>query len=253
MKIDVAKKQQLENLVVMPRIDLVLLSSIDDELQVLLKKRVGGQFDGVWGLPGGLINSHTHQNLDDTIKRVCLNLFQRQLPNLHQSFTEGSKRRDPRLEWSMTVVYVGWVRSDFFDQEVMDLQNLRWWNTSLIGPDAKLFLDHDQLINRALSIGVKHFRELIQELNFPSGLVANEFTMPELHEMCQVFTQSKIDLVTFRRRIEAAGCAVPLTGRFRPTIRRPAQLYKLADQGLSEFLSVRRNCSPTVSGKRISY
>ena len=230
--VSVAKKQHLDDSILKPRVDLVLLSSNVEELQVLLKRREVGQFEVPWGLPGGVINTHRDQDLDDSIKRVCMNLFQRQLPNLHQSFAVGSKNRDPRLEWSMTVVYVGWVRSDFFDQEVMDQQNLRWWTTSSIPHDTKLFLDHDQLLKRALSSGVKQFRELIEEMKFPSGLLTNEFTMPELHQMCQVFTQSKIDLLTFRRRIEAAGCVVPLAGRLRPTTRRPAQLYKIADQSM---------------------
>jgi ADP-ribose pyrophosphatase YjhB (NUDIX family) len=226
MKTVVAEKQHSENLIEKPRVDLVLFSSSGEGLQVLLKKREGGTYEGQWGLPGGVINIHKDQSLDDTIKRVCRLFFQRQLPNLHQACTVGSKSRDPRLEWSLTVVHVGWLPADFFDLEMMDRQHLRWWNAASMSTDVQLFLDHDDLLKRAFNIGIKHFRDLMEDMRFPIGLVPGEFTLPELHEMCQVFTQSKIDLLTFRRRIESAGCVVPMEGKFRPSIRRPAQLYK---------------------------
>lgn len=231
MKKNVAEIQQTNDLLEKPRVDLVLLSCSEDGLQVLLRCREGGQYPGLWGLPGGVVETKKDQTLDDTVNRVSKRIFGRQLPNVYQAFTLGSMKRDPRLEWSMTVLHVSYVRLDFMDASDMDIQYLRWWNTESILPDSQLFLDHADLVKQATVFAVRNFRFLMEEMQFPIGLLPEEFTMGELHSMCQFFSSRKIDPLTFKRRIDAAGSTVPLNGRFRAGgAHRPAQLFQIVNE-----------------------
>jgi len=234
MEKTVVKIQHRDGLVEKPRVDLVLFSYSDDGLQVLLRRREDGQYPGLWGLPGGVIDTNKDNTLDDTVNRVSQRILGRRLPNVYQAFTLGSMKRDPRLEWSMTVVHFSYVRPDFMDGSDMDIQYLRWWNTESIVPDSQLFLDHADLVKQATVVAMRNFRFLMEEMQFPIGLLPDEFTMGELHSMCQFFSSRKIDPLTFKRRLDAAGCTVPLNGKFRAGgAHRPAQLFKIVNQPIN--------------------
>lgn len=209
------------------RLELVLLAVNAGSLQVLLSHRKEAPFKGKWGLPGGVLRIDLDASLEDGAQRVATERLSRKLPNLGQVAAVGGAKRDPRAPWAMSVVYRSLVPLDIETMPGKRVQALEWRNVETVMAADDLAFDHARLVAQA----VETTRREIQELRFPPGWMPDEFTLSELQAMSEAVLGSKLDKVTFRRRMEVAGIAAALEGQMRSGgAHRPAQLYKLAEQ-----------------------
>jgi 8-oxo-dGTP diphosphatase len=204
------------------RLDLVILAVRDGQLQVLLSHRKEAPYKGKWGLPGGVLRIDLDSTLEAGAQRVATERLGRTLPNLEQVATVGGAKRDPRAQWAVSVVYRSLVQPNLETTPGKRVQALEWRNVKDLAQANDLAFDHAALIDTALEAT----RHEVRGLQFPAGWMPDEFTLSELQAMSESVLGTKLDKVTFRRRIESSESVQPISGQMRlGGAHRPAQLY----------------------------
>lgn len=212
------------------RLELVLMSVSEGNLQVLLSHRKEAPYKGKWGLPGGVLRIDLDASLEAGAQRVATERLGRTLTNLCQVAAVGGANRDPRAPWAISVVYRSLVPPDIETTPGKRVQALEWRKVSDVVETNDLAFDHAELIVQALEVT----RREIKELRFPRGWMPEKFTLSELQAMSEVVLGEKLDKVTFRRRMELAGIATALSGQMRTGgAHRPAQIYALKSEARS--------------------
>lgn len=206
------------------RLELVVLAVRDGQLEVLLSRRKEEPFKGRYGLPGGVLRIDLDVSLEAGAQRVAAERLQQALPNLEQVAAVGGAERDPRAPWAMSVVYRSMVQPDLAATPGKRVEALVWRPVADIAQADDMAFDHAGLIDQA----VQAVRREISELRFAPGWVPEPFTIRELQALSEVVLAAPLDKVTFRRRLDVAGIALPLEGQMRAGgAHRPAQLYRL--------------------------
>jgi 8-oxo-dGTP diphosphatase len=221
------------------RVELVVLCVMDDRLHVLLSRRGEAPYKGQWGLPGGVLRIDLDGSLEAAAQRVAQERLNMHLPNLGQVAAVGGADRDPRAPWAMSVVYRSLVQADLEATPGKRVQELAWRPVDEVSAAGNLAFDHADLVQRA----VDAVRREISEMRFPSGWAPEPFTYSELQALSEAVLGAPLDKVTFRRRMDVAGLALPLAGQMRAGgAHRPAQLYRFGHESLaqSEALSKAR-------------
>ena len=203
-------------------VDLVLLAVQQGRLQVMLSHREEAPFSGQWGLPGGVLRIDLDVSLEAAAQRVANERLGRGLSNLAQVVTVGGPDRDPRAPWAMTVVYSSLVSSDLETTPGKRVQALKWKPISELDTGEPLAFDHAKLIHMA----AQQLRQAVRDLRFPARATPGDFTLPQLQALSESILDERLDKVTFRRRVVAAGLVEPVTGSMRGGAHRPAQVYR---------------------------
>ena len=87
------------------RVEIAVLSVLEQQLQVLLALRAEAPFADNWALPGGVLRIDVDTSLDAAAQRVMGERIGIELPFLRQLCAVGNPSRDPRAPWAMSVVY----------------------------------------------------------------------------------------------------------------------------------------------------
>ena len=205
------------------RVELVVLAVRDARLEVLLSRRKEAPYKGRYGLPGGVLRIDLDASLEGAAHRVASERLQHELPNLEQVAAVGGADRDPRAPWAMSVVYRSLVSPDLAATPGKRVEALVWRPVAHIAQADDMAFDHARLIDEA----VQAVRREINELRFAPGWVPEPFTIGELQALSEAVLAAPLDKVTFRRRVDVAGIALPLQGQMRSGgAYRPAQLYR---------------------------
>lgn len=205
------------------RVELVVLAVRDARLEVLLSRRKEAPYKGRYGLPGGVLRIDLDASLEGAAHRVASERLQHELPNLEQVAAVGGADRDPRAPWAMSVVYRSLVSPDLAATPGKRVEALVWRPVAHIAQADDMAFDHAGLIHQA----VQAARREISELRFAPGWVPEPFTIGELQALSEAVLAAPLDKVTFRRRVDVAGIALPLQGQMRSGgAYRPAQLYR---------------------------
>ena len=204
------------------RLDLVVLAVDNGKLHVLLSHRKETPFKGKWGLPGGVLRIDLDGSLEIGAQRVAAERLGLTLPNLGQVAAVGGAKRDPRAPWAISVVYRSLVQSDLDAIPGKRVQALEWRNVADVTQANDLAFDHAVLVASA----VEATRREVRELRFPMGWMPEKFTLSELQASSEAVIGTKLDKVTFRRRIESTEVVRALEGQMRQGgAHRPAQLF----------------------------
>jgi 8-oxo-dGTP diphosphatase len=206
--------------------DVVLLTLAEGVLSVLLTRRAHEPFAGRLALPGVILDPVADRDGTEAAARRALRdkvgdvrLF------LEQLFTFSGPDRDPR-GWSLSVAYFGLVPAQEIrlnpgvEAEMMPVDRA-----------TGLAFDHD----RILAAAVRRLRNKASYSSLPCFLLPELFTLPELLDVYQRVLGERLDQSSFRRKILELGIVKPAKGRMAPTGRRPAQLYRMARDRLTEF------------------
>lgn len=204
------------------RVDLVLLTVIEDRLHVMLSHRERAPFKGEWGLPGGVLRIDLDASLEAAAQRVARERLGRDLIKLAQVVTVGGAHRDPRASWAMTVVFGSLVSPNLETTPGKRVRALKWQPVNDVAMQKPLAFDHATLIKMA----VKQVRQDIRDLRYPKGSMPEHFTLPELQTYSEAILDAPLDKVTFRRRIAAAQLLESVPGVLRGGAHRPAQVYR---------------------------
>jgi len=132
-------------------------------------------------------------------------------PYLEQVESIGNASRDPR-GWSVTLLYFALI--DFDAYGPVNGSEETQWVSIVEALKQNLAFDHKILLRRYTAL--------------PVSLMPEHFTLTELQNMFELILDSPLQKKSFRRRIETSGLLVE-TGEMRPTIRRPAALFRRSD------------------------
>lgn len=214
-----------QNIYPMPftRIELAVLSVVNDELAVLLGKREQMPYVGQWALPGGVVRIDLDTDLDAAAQRVAYERLGIQVPYLRQQCVVGGATRDPRAPWAISIVYRAYARlSEFMPAAGKRLDELRWCPVDEAIADQNLAFDHSRLIDLA----VQDARAEVDQLELPFEFLPEYFTLGELQATCEHILGRRLDKSSFRRRIDDRGIIEAIPGEMRVGAFRPAQLYR---------------------------
>jgi ADP-ribose pyrophosphatase YjhB (NUDIX family) len=204
------------------RIEIVCLSVVDDELQVLLAKRAEAPFAEKWALPGGVLRIDLDASLDEGAKRVMNERLGIERHDLQQLCAVGGAKRDPRAPWALSVVYRALVIPAALKVVPGKRIEALEWRPVDRAMSAPVAFDHADLVGRALQIT----REQVEGMVMPLGLLPEEFTLTELQATCERVLGRPIDKSSFRRKLAERDLVEPVLGAMRSGPFRPAQLYK---------------------------
>jgi 8-oxo-dGTP diphosphatase len=206
-------------------VDVVLMTLLDAVLCVALTKRKAEPWKGQLALPGGYVRVDEDRSLDDAARRVLKTKAGVQIAYLEQLYTLSGPSRDPR-GWSVSVSYCALARADDIraslnpDVSMMPIQQL-----------AELPFDHRRIVDLAIT----RVQNKASYSSLPAFLLPETFTLSELQRVYEQVLDTRLDRVSFRRKIEDQGFVEPVKGEFRTGAQRPAQLYRQRKLVLSSF------------------
>lgn len=205
------------------RMELVVLSIVDDGLVVLLGKRTQAPHPGKWALPGGVLRIDLDRDLDDAAQRVARERIGAEVPYLRQLRAVGSATRDARAPWALSIAYRALIPIESIDPMAgKRLEAIRWGSVDEAMSDSKLAFDHADLIRSA----AEATRSEIERLDLPFGFLPQQFTLGELQACCEAILGRRLDKSSFRRRLDERELLEPVSGEMRTGAFRPAQLYR---------------------------
>lgn len=205
------------------RVELVIMSVVDDVLCVLLGKREQAPYVGQWALPGGVVRIDLDANLEASAQRVAQERLGINVPYLRQQCIIGGATRDPRAPWAVSIVYRALTQIEAFNPTAgKRLEALRWCPVDEAVADNEIAFDHNQLIQKAVSA----MRTEIDRLELPLEFLPKLFTLGELQSTCEALLGHHLDKSSFRRRIDERSLVEPVLGEMRMGAFRPAQLYR---------------------------
>jgi ADP-ribose pyrophosphatase YjhB (NUDIX family) len=210
------------------RLELVVLSLVDHSLQVLLARRAEKPFAGQWALPGGALRIDKDVDLESAALRIGEERLNVRLPFLRQVCAVGSRKRDPRAPFAVSIVYRALVPFEAFGASPgKRVQTLQWRPVEAAMTDSRLAFDHGGLIGSAVQVT----RGELEALLLPREYLPGTFTLGELQRICEEFLGRSIDKSSFRRKLADRDLIEPVAGQMRAGANRPAQVYRLKSAG----------------------
>lgn len=205
-------------------VDIVILTMVDGELQVLLIRRGEDPFKGMWAIPGGF--KRPTETLDEAAQRELVEETGVDAARLLTQFgAYGDPDRDPRMN-VVTVGYLAVLRdvgavvagSDAADASLVPVADV-------LNEKIDLAFDHLQIMRDA----VDRARVELEVSDMATAFVGTTFTLAELRAVYEAIWGVQLDAANFRRSIVATDGWVIATGRrSQPgaTGGRPAELYR---------------------------
>jgi ADP-ribose pyrophosphatase YjhB (NUDIX family) len=207
--------------------DVALFSVGDGCLRVLLAQRGRVPQQGLWALPGSVLNPDVDDSLEATARRALREKLGLEVPHLEQVKTFDGAMRDPR-GWSLSVLYCALLpRDQIHAMAVSRVEKVRWADADDFG---ELAFDHAQLLQAARCA----LRERVKRHALPMHLLPQKFTLTQLQRVCEMILRTgrqdnvQLDKGAFRRRFAHAPDVVAIEGEFETGAQRPAQLYRMA-------------------------
>lgn len=204
-------------------VDIVVLTIVDDRLQVVLIERGAPPFQGALAIPGGFVR--IDEDLDTAATRELIEETGLDyLPqHLEQFGVYGQPGRDPR----MRVVSVGYVAflpeipipeagTDAADAYLVAVDD------ALTDPGGLAF-DHHVILTDA----VEHARRSLESATTATAFLPPVFTVTELRGVYETVWGTSLDPGNFQKKVIDSEGFVIATGELRQGPRgRPAELYR---------------------------
>lgn len=200
-------------------VDLVVLTVIDDALNVLLVQRGEQPFAGSLALPGGFVEPD--EDLVVAARRELAEETGVRVGHIEQLATYGAPKRDPRMR-VVSVAYVAMVPQAAEPRAGTDASAASWRRADTLRP-SKLAFDHA----RILRDGVERARAKLEYTTLATAFCSPDFTIAELRSVYEAIWGERLDPRNFSRKVltsegfvEAAGGLTTRGGG------RPARLYR---------------------------
>jgi 8-oxo-dGTP diphosphatase len=211
-------------------VDLVLFTVTGSHqhlrLQVLLVQRGVQPYRGRWALPGGMVREH--EDLAAAAVRELAEETGIREVYLEQVGAVGTPQRDPRGH-VITVVYVALVAADLHQLDATgDARAAHWFDVAELPP---LAFDHQKLLDLALD----HLRRRLGEMPICFELLPKQFTLSELHALCEAILGRSLDRRNFRRKVLDLEFLEAVQATRREGRHRPAQLYRFVPEAFTRY------------------
>ena len=205
-------------------VDIVILTTADGMLHVLLVRRGEEPFKGMWAIPGGF--KRPDETLDEAARRELSEETGVDVPSLLTQFgAYGDPGRDPRMN-VVTVAYLAVLRdvgaivagTDAADAALVPVSDI-------LEERIELAFDHQRIVRDA----IERVRVELEVSGIATAFVGTTFTMAELRTVYEAIWGVQLDAANFRRSIVSEDGWVIPTGRTAPPGPgggRPAELYR---------------------------
>lgn len=198
-------------------VDCVVFGLDEGDLKVLLIRRKGEPFKGMWALPGGFVG------MDETLEAAAARELREETGigdfYLEQLYTFGDPGRDPRGR-VISVAYYALVRLDRHrPQAATDADEAAWFSVS--NPPALAF-DHSVILATAL----ERLKGKVRYRPIGFELLPEKFTLSQLQRLYETVLERKLDKRNFRKRILAMGLLEQTDEMQRDVAHRAARLYR---------------------------
>jgi 8-oxo-dGTP diphosphatase len=208
-------------------VDVVMFTLLEHDLKVLLVRRDHSPFDGMWAIPGGLINQR--ESLETAARRIMEEKTGVRDVFLEQLYTFGDIDRDPRTR-VISVTYFALVSPDSVQEQTGTETTEAVWTSMYNLPE--LAFDHTTIANYAL----KRLRYKLEYSAAAFELMPDEFTLRELQEAYMIILNDHtLDKANFRKKLHHEPPIIEPTGHERPTKGRPAALYRFREDAKREI------------------
>lgn len=197
-------------------VDVVPLTLLDGELQLVLVKRAEEPFADVWALPSGVVDTERDAHTRDTALRLLRAQAAVEHAYVEQLATFSGPARDPR-GWSLTVAYCALIPPEF----VVSAEGVR---TVPLAETPLLPLDQGSIVKAAL----QRVRNKSQYSSLPVHLCGPTFTLPQLQQVYESILGEPLNKVSFRRKMDEMNLLEAIPGAMQAGgAHRPAQLYRV--------------------------
>ncbi|VAW30849.1 Nudix-related transcriptional regulator NrtR [hydrothermal vent metagenome] len=206
-------------------VDVVIFSLVEDDLQVLLVKRLAAPFANSWAIPGSFVR--IDESLEETAVRALADETGVQDVYTEQLYTFGKLGRDPRTR-VITIAYFALVPQDAITPQAGQKTAATGWFS--IAKLPTLAFDHAEIIGYA-------FTRLRYKLEYTSvgfQLLPDVFTLTELQKAYQIILGEQLDKRNFRRKILSAEILEETGEKKKDGEGRPAMLYRYQKGAIAE-------------------
>ena len=206
-------------------VDVVIFSLVQNELKVLLIKRLSPPFANMWAIPGSFIK--IDESLEEAAVRALADETGVKDVYTEQLYTFGTPGRDPRTR-VITVAYFALVPHDaIYHEPGRDASETAWFSISQL---PRLAFDHANIVDYA-------FTRLRYKLEYTSvgfQLLPDVFTLTELQKAYEIILAEQLDKRNFRRKILSAGILKETGKKKQDGEGRPAMLYRYREDAVAE-------------------
>lgn len=224
-------------------VDIVLLTTINDILHVLLVRRDEQPQNNTWSLPGGFVQMA--ESLDQAANRVIAEKAGLQDIFVEQLYTFGAVNRDPRGR-VISVAYFALVDSD----KLIDALPSEDFNRKLVqvrfaqkseavvqataqdieGGQIPLTFDHEEI----LGVAIARLQGKLDYSQIGFELLPNKFTLRQLQNIHETIRGHSVNKDSFRKRMLATGLVESTGQREEQVGHRPAELYRFTSEQSSK-------------------
>jgi 8-oxo-dGTP diphosphatase len=228
---------------------VVILTVVEDDLNVLMIRRSADPFGDYWALPGGLLPSGesldraaARKLLDETgVSDVYLEQLytfgelatgalnaetQRSQSSRGKSRSGASTKRTPSPQplvpspspRAIAVTYFALVQHDQVRLRDSEAWHPQWHNAFTL---PALAFDNNTVVDYA----IRRLRAKLDYTNVAYSLLPRTFTLSELQQVYEAILDRPMDKRNFRRRMLSLGIIKPAGGTRMEGAHRPAQLY----------------------------
>ncbi|MGZ8637000.1 MAG: NUDIX hydrolase [Gaiellaceae bacterium] len=205
-------------------VDVVILTMVAGELQILLVRRGEAPFEGMWAIPGGF--KRPTETLDEAARRELTEETGVDAASLLTQFgAYGDPARDPRMN-VVTVAYLAVLRDVGAVVAGTDAAEAGLVPVSqVLNDEVELAFDHLRIVRDA----IERVRMELDVTGIATAFVGATFTLAELRAVYEAVWGVQLDAANFRRSVVAENGWVIPTGRRAkpgPSGGRPAELYR---------------------------
>jgi 8-oxo-dGTP diphosphatase len=203
-------------------VDNCIFTVSGGRLQVLLIQMRKPPFQGMWALPGGLIDEG--ESLVDAAFRILQEQTGVEGPYLEQLYTFDGRTRDPEGR-VLSVGYYSLVPSVGLSlRTTPKYEAVRFWDWP--NRPSQLAYDHDAILQYAHS----RLQAKVQYSNVMWSLLPRSFTLRELQGAYEAVLDRRLDKRNFRKKILSLGLVRSSGEKSRGGRHRPAMLYEFSSQ-----------------------
>ena len=204
-------------------VDVVGFAIKENQLHILLIKNKNKPFEGLWALPGGLVQ--TKESLDEAVWRHLKNKTGLKEAYVEQLYSFGSIDRDP-LGRVVSVAHLALVNNIKLKTELKTTDNYSAIGWFAVDKLPKTAYDHKEIIKCAL----ERLRGKLSYTNIVYGLLPKKFTLGEMQAVYEIILSKKLDKRNFRKKILGLKILCK-TGELRTGgTNRPAVLYEFVSR-----------------------
>ena len=199
-------------------VDNCIFTVLDHKLHVLLIQMKKSPFDGMWALPGGLIEDG--ETLDAAAARILDEQTGVKRVYLEQLYTFDGETRDPSGR-VLSVAYFSLVPPEGHELRTTKKYGaVRFWQAS--EPPKRLAYDHSEILAYAL----QRLQWKVQYTNVIWSLLPHKFTLSQLQNAYETVLNRALDKRNFRKKILSLGLVSSSGERSKGGRHRPAMLYR---------------------------